>query len=734
MLKWEQQQKAKAHNQKISQAKSQVPKQSSKKSTKMVNDSGYSNTSSISGYNNREKEDKQSIPLYKLLKLQNLQQYAQELISRGYGYDLVKFSQLQDKEFEFLINDIKVLPGHKVKLQKLIHQVQELVKGDKNYEILKDKQSESLSLYTSNQKFRQSNVKKSSKTMKPKTSQSTRTVQPKQQQKKMRMTNLGYDFFQDESGMDEEFNQALEMIMLKYKNDPNKELSMTSGITTQLVTQKQTIQSQQKTAKKAQDDIVIINKFNNYDKMDSEIKQNKLYKNLEKISLVKKKKPIINDDDNYPDLQMSQIKHMFQSFESGTLTSTLVNLDIEEMCNCLAWAVYKHIQYQKKQNQSIMKNSSIPLSMEFKFRGTANNFGQQDTSQNLIEEPTQINYKYDQQGGLFQSQQIQAKTKELIINTSHQQNNTLGKISEKSIDNTQKFDFDSQRKQIQEILKESLLLQQNDYNEDEDQEYLADQLYEACSDDEDDLHREEDSYSPIKPMHIQQQQIQKVNNVSSNSMQYAEDSVPVYNYSQSQGQQQEMSLFQSKFDFVQDDDYETRNLYIKTYTDTQSEQVIPSIEVISNYCKNIIITSKMEKEVTIVCLVYIERLLLSSGYSLEPQTWRRILFISLVIASKIWDDESFENDNFAKVFPQYQTRDVNELERVFLILIDYRLYVSSSDYAKYYFILRTYVEAKKKSFPLKPLDLNTIMKLQKNTLSAEYGLKVKYATGLNKSF
>lgn len=60
--------------------------------------------------------------------------------------------------------------------------------------------------------------------------------------------------------------------------------------------------------------------------------------------------------------------------------------------------------------------------------------------------------------------------------------------------------------------------------------------------------------------------------------------------------------------------------------------------------------------------------------------------------------------------------------------------MSSSDYAKYYFVLRTYVEAKKKSFPLRPLDLNTIMKLQKNTLSAEYGLKVKYATGLNKSF
>jgi len=34
-----------------------------------------------------------------------------------------------------------------------------------------------------------------------------------------------------------------------------------------------------------------------------------------------------------------------------------------------------------------MKNSSIPLSMEYKFRGTGMNYNQ-DTSQNPIEEPT----------------------------------------------------------------------------------------------------------------------------------------------------------------------------------------------------------------------------------------------------------------------------------------------------------------------------------------------------------
>lgn len=51
------------------------------------------------------------------------------------------------------------------------------------------------------------------------------------------------------------------------------------------------------------------------------------------------------------------------------------------------------------------------------------------------------------------------------------------------------------------------------------------------------------------------------------------------------------------------------------------------------------------------------------------------------------------------------------MERIFLMLLDYRLQVYPAEYAKYYFILRMYTESKKRSFPLRPLDLNTIMKL-----------------------
>jgi hypothetical protein len=59
----------------------------------------------------------------------------------------------------------------------------------------------------------------------------------------------------------------------------------------------------------------------------------------------------------------------------------------------------------------------------------------------------------------------------------------------------------------------------------------------------------------------------------------------------------------------------------------------------------------MEKEVPIISLVYIERLVINSGFHLNAKNWRKITITAMILASKIWDDESFENDNFAKAFP-----------------------------------------------------------------------------------
>ena len=50
-----------------------------------------------------------------------------------------------------------------------------------------------------------------------------------------------------------------------------------------------------------------------------------------------------------PNIQMDPIKNMYISYDSIRMTSTLLNLDIEEMCNCLGWAIQKHIDYGNNQ-------------------------------------------------------------------------------------------------------------------------------------------------------------------------------------------------------------------------------------------------------------------------------------------------------------------------------------------------------------------------------------------------
>jgi hypothetical protein len=43
----------------------------------------------------------------------------------------------------------------------------------------------------------------------------------------------------------------------------------------------------------------------------------------------------------------------------------------------------------------------------------------------------------------------------------------------------------------------------------------------------------------------------------------------------------------------------------------------------------------MEKEIPILALVYIERLIITSGFYVTPANWRRISFASLMVASKV---------------------------------------------------------------------------------------------------
>jgi len=132
----------------------------------------------------------------------------------------------------------------------------------------------------------------------------------------------------------------------------------------------------------------------------------------------------------------------------------------------------------------------------------------------------------------------------------------------------------------------------------------------------------------------------------------------------------------------------------------------PSLEELYYYCKYVIISGRMEKEIPILCLVYLERFLTKTGVLMNHANWKRLTLISLTLASKIWDDDSLENVHFPQVMPDITLKEIASLEKVFLQLIDYDLIMRGAEYAKYYFILKTFADNFNSVLPMGPLTAN----------------------------
>ena len=76
------------------------------------------------------------------------------------------------------------------------------------------------------------------------------------------------------------------------------------------------------------------------------------------------------------------------------------------------------------------------------------------------------------------------------------------------------------------------------------------------------------------------------------------------------------------------------------------EAYTPTLEEVYYFCKYMIITGRMEKEIPILCLIYLDRFTKKTGILINHTNWKRLATISLILASKIWDDDSLENVHF----------------------------------------------------------------------------------------
>ncbi|TMW65165.1 hypothetical protein Poli38472_009332 [Pythium oligandrum] len=122
-----------------------------------------------------------------------------------------------------------------------------------------------------------------------------------------------------------------------------------------------------------------------------------------------------------------------------------------------------------------------------------------------------------------------------------------------------------------------------------------------------------------------------------------------------------------------------------------SKSHVPTVDEIYRFCKNLFNKAQLSAECTIVCLIYVERLMEQAGVPLLAGTWKPIVLCGLLLASK---DLSSWNVEISNIYPQYPLHSINRLERLFLHHIQWDLYISGSNYAKYYFALRSLTEKK----------------------------------------
>lgn len=121
---------------------------------------------------------------------------------------------------------------------------------------------------------------------------------------------------------------------------------------------------------------------------------------------------------------------------------------------------------------------------------------------------------------------------------------------------------------------------------------------------------------------------------------------------------------------------------------------VPSLDEITNFYRDVFRRAQMESDCIIMSLIYVERLIKNTNGGLRPRpsNWRSLLFSSMILSSKVWDDLSMWNADFSQTCPsgvRFSLQRINELELAVLNALDYKVKVPASEYAKYYFLLRS---------------------------------------------
>jgi hypothetical protein len=133
-----------------------------------------------------------------------------------------------------------------------------------------------------------------------------------------------------------------------------------------------------------------------------------------------------------------------------------------------------------------------------------------------------------------------------------------------------------------------------------------------------------------------------------------------------------------------------------SYSRRHTDLDVPLLIEIEAFYDEFFKRSQMEHDTIIMSLIYVERLIKETNGVLtpSPENWRSILCSCMILASKVWDDLSMWNIDFSNVsaasgLSSFSLQRINQLEIAILTSLNFRVEVPASEYAKYYFLIRT---------------------------------------------
>jgi len=108
---------------------------------------------------------------------------------------------------------------------------------------------------------------------------------------------------------------------------------------------------------------------------------------------------------------------------------------------------------------------------------------------------------------------------------------------------------------------------------------------------------------------------------------------------------------------------------------------VPEISI-SEYMDRIIRYTPCSAEVYIMAVILMDRLAMGAGVHITHLNVHRLLFTSILVASKTLDDTTY-NNKYHSIVGGLELQDLNTLERRFLNLINYNLNVSFENFEFY---------------------------------------------------